>query len=145
MTEVLTRTIALACPPDRAFAAFTAHTDLWWPRAHRRTREAPMVLEPRSGGRLLERTPDGDEWVLGKLTRFEPPAALSFDWFPGSPAAPTSVDISFAEAGNGTEIRIVHQALANAAMAAWPDKVALFARGWDTVLPALRDFTDREN
>lgn len=143
MNDVLSRTIALACPVERAFDVFTRHVDLWWPRRHRRTRDAAMVLEPMLGGRLLERAPGGEEWVIGRLTRFARPEALAFDWFPGSPAAPTAVDIAFTAAGGGTEIRIVHKALSEGAIAAWPGKVALFERGWDTVLPALQQFIEQ--
>lgn len=138
MNDLLTRTISLACPVDRAFDVFTRQVDLWWPRGHRRTREAAMVLEPVLGGRLMERSPGGEEWLIGRLTRFARPDALAFDWFPGSPAAPTAVDIAFIAASTGTKIRIVHKAISGGALAAWPDKVALFARGWDTVLPALK-------
>jgi uncharacterized protein YndB with AHSA1/START domain len=140
--EVLERTMALACSPAHAFRVFTTMTDLWWPRPHRRTEAATMVFEPQVGGRLVERSPDGSEWVLGQVTAYKPPEQLSFDWFPGSPAAPTSVDVLFRAVPEGTEIAIIHRALSEAAIAAWPDKVALFARGWDTVLPALGRFID---
>ncbi len=135
--EVLERKIALACSPAHAFRVFTTMTDLWWPRHHRRTEAATMVFEPRLGGRLLERGPDGSDWVIGKITSFQPPEHLSFDWFPGSPAAPTTVAIAFREVSDGTEIAITHRALSDGAIAAWPGKVALFERGWDTILPAL--------
>ena len=65
---ILERVIALRCSPAHAFAVFTGKTDLWWPRHHRRTEAAAMVLEPRLGGRLLERSPDGNEWVIGTIT-----------------------------------------------------------------------------
>lgn len=148
MAELLERTIALGCSPAHAFRVFTAMTDLWWPRGHRRTVDATMVLEPRPDGRLLERAPDGSEWVLGRLTAFAPPERLSFDWFPGSPAAPTSVDIRFVDTGDGTDIRIVHRALSEGAAAVWSQRVILFERGWDTILPALRAYIEtasREN
>jgi uncharacterized protein YndB with AHSA1/START domain len=135
--EVLERRIALSCSPAHAFRVFTTMTDLWWPRHHRRTAAATMVFEPKLGGRLLERGPDGSDWVIGTITSFEPPEHLSFDWFPGSPAAPTTVDIAFREASAGTEIAITHRALSEGAIAAWPAKVALFERGWDAILPAL--------
>ena len=96
-----------------------------------------MVFEPKLGGRLLERGPDGSDWVIGTITSFEPPEHLSFDWFPGSPAAPTTVKIVFRKVVAGTEIAITHRALSEGAIAAWPGKVALFERGWDTILPAL--------
>lgn len=140
MADVLHRSFSVACPPAHAFRVFTEMTDLWWPRSHRRTRDATMVVAPALGGRLVERAPDGSEWAIGTITGFEPPERLAFDWFPGSPAAPTAVEITFAPAGEATEIVIVHRALSDGAVAAWPDKVALFARGWDTIMPALAAF-----
>lgn len=141
---ILERVIALRCSPAHAFRVFTEMTDLWWPKGHRRTPGATMVFEPAAGGRLLERAADGEEWVLGRLTVFDPPHRLGFDWFPGSPAAPTSVDVTFSAAEHGSEIAIVHRALSEAAIAAWPEKVALFERGWDTILPALARLIDNE-
>ncbi len=145
-SEMLQRRLTLACSPAHAFHVFTTMTDLWWPRHHRRTQSAAIVFEPTTGGRLLERTPDGGEWIIGRITAYEPPQRLRFDWFPGSPAAPTAVDISFHATPGGAEVTIVHRALSEAAIAAWPEKVALFERGWDTILPALGRFveTDRE-
>ena len=54
MSEVLTREIALACPPERAFRAFTEHVDLWWPRSHRREAAARMAFVPGESGRLVQ-------------------------------------------------------------------------------------------
>lgn len=140
---LLTRTIPLRCAQAHAFRVFTEMTDLWWPRGHRRTRDAAMVFEPEDDGRLLERAPDGSEWVLGRVTVFEPPTRLQFDWFPGSPAAPTTVEVLFRRTAEGSEIAIRHHVLSEGALAAWPEKVALFERGWDTILPALAGHIDR--
>jgi uncharacterized protein YndB with AHSA1/START domain len=144
MAELLERVIALRCSPVHAFDIFTTKTDLWWPRGHRRTPDATMVFEPRVGGRLLEKSPDGGEWVIGEITAFEPPAKLSFDWFPGSPSEPTSVDVRFRAVHDGAEIAISHRALTEGAIAAWPGKVALFEKGWSTVLPALAALIESE-
>lgn len=103
-----------------------------------------MVFEARPDGRLLERAPDGSEWVLGRITAFEPPERLSFEWFPGLPAAPTAVDIAFQATPQGSEISIVHRALSAGVIEAWPHKVSLFERGWDTILPALQAHIDAE-
>jgi uncharacterized protein YndB with AHSA1/START domain len=141
MTDlVLERTITLRCSPAHAFRVFTGQVDLWWPRHHRRTGTATMVFEPAIDGRLVERSPDGSDWVIGRITAFEPPDHMAFDWFPGSPAAPTAVEIGFRPTVDGTEIAIVHRALSEGAMAAWPSKVALFERGWDTVLRGLEQY-----
>lgn len=142
---MLHRTIPLRCSPAHAFVVFTTMTELWWPQRHRRTEAATIVFEPRMGGRLFERAPDGSEWVIGKVNSFDPPHRLSMDWFPGSPDSPTSVDVAFRTVGAGTEIDIVHRAVSEGALTAWPGKVALFERGWGTVLPALADFIAQQD
>lgn len=144
MADILTRTIEIACPVDHAFDVFTTRIDLWWPRGHRRNRDATLSLDPVAGGQLLERAPDGSEWTMGRVLEAEPPHRLRLDWFPGSPAAPTSVDIRFAETSVGTTITVTHRALTADAEAIWPARVAQFEKGWDTVLPALQMLIENE-
>ena len=52
-------TVAVAVPPEVAFAVFTEETDLWWKRgeAFRVAGRRPGTLrfEPGVGGRLFER------------------------------------------------------------------------------------------
>jgi uncharacterized protein YndB with AHSA1/START domain len=139
MTEVLVRTITLACSVEHAFTVFTDGIDMWWPRGHRRTRDAALTL---TADALVERAPDGTEWTMGRITAIDPPRHLVLDWFPGSPAAPTNVDIKFAAKGKGTEITVVHRALTAAADLVWPQRVATFTQGWDAVLPALKTFIE---
>jgi hypothetical protein len=143
--DTLTRTIALQCSVEHAFDVFTRMVDLWWPRGHRRTREASLHFDPVTGGRLIERAADGSEWTMAEVRRADPPRFLSLDWFPGSPAAPTAVEISFAATPTGTEITVVHRALTAEAKSIWPQRVTRFAEGWERVLPALREFTVEED
>jgi uncharacterized protein YndB with AHSA1/START domain len=137
--EILTRTIALACPVEHAFEVFTDRIDLWWPRGHRRNRDASLGFE---GGVLVERTPDGNEWKMGAVTAIEPPHLLALDWFPGSPAAPTSVEVRFASEGEGTLITVTHRAVTPETKSIWPQRVAKFTEGWEAVLPALKTFIE---
>ena len=141
MADILTRKIALNCDIDHAFAVFTSKIDLWWPRGHRRNRNASLRLTEDA---LIERTPDGAEWTMGEITAIEPPSLLSLDWFPGSAAAPTSVEIRFAPSGDGTEITVTHRALTLETKSIWPQRVATFTKGWETVLPALKEFIETE-
>ena len=138
MADILTRTIDLACSVDHAFDVFTNKIDLWWPRGHRKNRDASLTL---SGDALIERSADGGEWIMGQVAAIEPPHLLSLDWFPGSGASPTSVEIRFAESTAGTTITVTHRPLLET-KSIWPQRVALFAKGWDTVLPALRTFIE---
>jgi uncharacterized protein YndB with AHSA1/START domain len=139
VAELLTRTIALACPVDHAFDVFTGKVDLWWPRGHRRNRDATMRFDD---GALVEHNSDGTFWTMGRVTALEPPHLLALDWFPGSPAAPTSVEVRFAPSADGTTITVTHRALSDGARTVWPERVALFTKGWDTVLPALKAFIE---
>lgn len=138
--SVLTRKIPLKCSKEHAFKVFTEMTDLWWPRGHRRTEGAKLVMTTQEDGRLFERAPDGSEWTIGRIQTIEPPNSLTFDWFPGSPNAPTRVEVTFSGDHETSEISIVHTALSADAMAVWPDKIVIFARGWDTVLPGFQDY-----
>ena len=137
MAEFLVRTIELDCPPEHAFDVFTTMIDLWWPRGHRKHREGTLRLEAVPGGALIDRAPDGAEWTMGEIRTIEPPHRLDLDWYPGSPAAPTSVEIRFADRAAGTTVTITHRPLLGA-KSLWPDRVALFTTGWEAVLPALK-------
>lgn len=141
MTESLVRTIELDCAPDHAFDVFTRMIDAWWPRGHRRHHEGSLRLEPVAGGALIDRAPDGSEWTMGEVTSIEPPHRLDLDWYPGSAVAPTSVEIRFAATGDRTLITVTHRPLLET-KSLWPQRVALFTRGWETVLPALKSYIE---
>ena len=141
MTDLLTRTIALNCTVDHAFDVFTKMIDLWWPRGHRKHREGSLRLEPTPGGALIDRAPDGTEWMMGEVTGVEAPRRLDLDWYPGSAAAPTSVEIRFVGREGGTTVTVTHRPLLET-KSMWPDRVALFTKGWEAVLPALKSYIE---
>lgn len=138
MDDILVRRIPIACAVDHAFAVFTEKIDLWWPRSHRRSRDGLLTLTNEA---LVERAPDGSEWLMANVTEIEAPARLVLDWFPGSPAAPTAVEIVFAAVGARTMVTITHRPL-SASTEIWPQRVATFIAGWDAVLPALKRFIE---
>jgi uncharacterized protein YndB with AHSA1/START domain len=143
MTDIIHREITLNCPQSHAFKVFTQMIDAWWPRTHRRTQGAKLIMQQTVGGSLLERAPDGAEWQIGAITSFQPPALLEFDWFPGSPNAPTHVQVTFSQQGAQTIIAITHQAITKEAAEIWPEKIALFQKGWDTILPPFKTFCEK--
>ena len=144
MAEVLEREILLRCSPAQAFRVFTEQVDLWWPRGHRKSTDGTLRLERRRNGRLLDVAPDGSAWTMAVVIEIVPPERLTLDWFPGSPAAPTRVEIAFEGREGGTRIRIVHTAPTPEAAVVWPQRVQLFTRGWEAVLRALRAHIDIE-
>ncbi|MEO7223195.1 MAG: SRPBCC domain-containing protein [Devosia sp.] len=140
MDEILTRTISLNCSVEHAFDVFTGKIDLWWPLGHRKHRDGTLRLD---AGALIDRSPDGAEWTMATIAEIDPPSLLRLDWYPGSPAAPTSVEIRFIGDVSRTEIVVTHRPLLET-KSIWPQRVELFERGWNSVLPALKAFIEEE-
>jgi len=108
----LRKTIEVAAAPDRAFRLFTEGMAGWWPvRTHSvgEDRAETVVFEPGLGGRIYERTLDGDEHVWGTVTAWEPPGRVVFTWHPGrGPDTEQDVEVRFERAGTGTRVELVH-------------------------------------
>jgi uncharacterized protein YndB with AHSA1/START domain len=103
---------AVACRPADAFQLWTRRTSLWWPKTHTVTRHPRLEVqfEPRVGGRIVERTPEGDEHLWGEITVWEPPRRLAYRWhLRQDEADATDVEVRFDEATEGgTKVTIVH-------------------------------------
>ena len=108
----LRKTIEVAAAPDRAFRLFTEGMAGWWPvRTHSvgEDRAETVVFEPGLGGRIYERTLDGDEHVWGTVTAWEPPGRVVFTWHPGrGPDTEQDVEVRFEASGTGTRVELVH-------------------------------------
>jgi uncharacterized protein YndB with AHSA1/START domain len=107
--EPLVVEFAVAAPPERAFAVWTGRCALWWPRSHTVSGDpAAITFEPRPGGRIVERAPDGTEHAWGEVLVWEPPTRLRLLWhlfFDRAEA--TEVEIVFTADGDGTAVRLV--------------------------------------
>jgi uncharacterized protein YndB with AHSA1/START domain len=110
--EPIELSFAVACAPGHAFDLWTRRTSLWWPKGHSVTRDPKLEVqfEPYVGGRIVERTPAGDEHVWGEVTVWEPARRLAYRWHLGQDSADaTDVEITFEPAlDGGTAVRIVH-------------------------------------
>jgi uncharacterized protein YndB with AHSA1/START domain len=110
--EPLELDFTVACPPERAFEMWAERTSLWWPRGHSVSGEPGLTVtfEPRPGGRIYERTPGGDEHDWGEVLVWEPPRRLAYLWhLRFDRADATEVEVTFASAGTGTAVSIVHR------------------------------------
>lgn len=140
MIEPLLVSETVACPAAHAFHTWTALFGTWWPRGHTVTGhpDAKVRLEPRSGGRLYERTPDGTEVDWGWITTWEPPHRLAYRWhIRRDPDEATLVDVTFVDLGDGSSrIDIVQSdwAVLGAEARQWRDANRA---GWDGLLPHL--------
>jgi uncharacterized protein YndB with AHSA1/START domain len=133
----LRKTIEVAAAPDRAFRLFTEGMAGWWPvRTHSvgEDRAETVIFEPGVGGRIYERTLDGDEHVWGTVTAWEPPGRVVFTWHPGrGPDTEQDVEVRFEPSGTGTRVELVHtgwERLGDRAAAVREN----YDGGWDIVL-----------
>ena len=137
MDEAIELDFTLDCPPEHAFEVWTCRATMWWPSAHTVSRDPRVVVtfEPRAGGRVYERTPDGTEHDWGRVVAWEPPGRLAYTWHIATePSNATDVEITFAPEGDRTRVRVTH--------AGW-QRLGTFAQdwrganrlGWEGVLP----------
>lgn len=127
--------VHLRVPPSEAFEAFTARMGRWWPLAtHSVGGEdaVDVVVDPRSGGPIVEVTRDGARHTWGTVQIWEPPRRLVTTWHPGRPGEPpTVVEVRFDATAEGTRVTLEHSGWE---AAAWRDVRASYESGWDVVL-----------
>jgi uncharacterized protein YndB with AHSA1/START domain len=106
--EPLVVEFEVGVPPAQAFDAWTRRCATWWPASHTICQEpAAITFEPRSGGRIVERAPDGAEHQWGTILDWEPPGRLRYLWHLFfDPSEATEVEITFAARDDGTAVRL---------------------------------------
>jgi uncharacterized protein YndB with AHSA1/START domain len=110
--------VSVAVSPPVAFQVFTEEIDLWWRRGLRfrvaGKNRGIIHMEPRVGGRLFEsfETKTGTQvFETGRVTFWEPPARLVFEWrgVNFAPGEKTEVEVVFRPSGDGTLVTVVHR------------------------------------
>jgi uncharacterized protein YndB with AHSA1/START domain len=147
MTEPLRMAFDVACPADRAFDLWTRRIDTWWPSDHSVTGrpDIVVVLEAGVGGRIFERTPDGEEHDWGEVIAWEPPHRLAYLWhLQRERADATEVEIRFVPRGaDGARIEIEHRGWDRLGDDGdrWRSRNRI---GWDSLVPHLLDASAKE-
>lgn len=108
MSEPLVVEFDVRATPDVAFATWTERIGTWWPPSHTLSRDpAGIAFEPRPGGRIVERGPDGVEHPWGEVIAWEPPHCVRYWWhLYFDRAEATQVEVTFRAADGGTRVRI---------------------------------------
>ena len=144
MIDPLRITFEVRCPPERAFELWTARTSTWWPPSHTVSAQpgVEVVIEPGVGGRIYERTPEGQEHDWGQVTGWDPPNRIAYLWHLRQDRADaTEVEITFAAAEDmGTRMSIEHRGW-DALGARGADQRELNQRGWAGLLLHFRAAT----
>ncbi len=138
--EPLEVSFTVECSPEHAFDTWARRIGTWWPKGHSVSGDPGLtvVLEPRVGGRIFERTPDGEEHEWGEVLAWDPPHRLTYLWHIRLDRADaTEVTIAFAGDAAGTLVTIVHRGWERlgAKGEEWRDRNR---RGWGGLLPHYR-------
>ena len=138
MIEPLRISFSVACSPARTFELWTARTSTWWPTSHTVSAQpdVEIIIEPGVGGRIFERTPEGDEHDWGQVTRWEPPDRIAYLWhLRQNRADATEVEITFAaDEHDGTQVSIEHRGWERLG-ALGSERRQQNKHGWDSLLP----------
>lgn len=133
------RSVTVPAAPDRAFRAFTEEIGQWWPLAdgfaYAGDRWQDMFLEGKEGGRVYERSRDGEEFPIGTVTVFDPPSRIVFTWGEATEEwdAPTEIEVRFIEEEGGTRVDLEHRGFEGIGAAA-EDTAKEYEGGWAAVL-----------
>jgi uncharacterized protein YndB with AHSA1/START domain len=144
-TMAIRKTARVRLGVERAFELFTARMGDWWPTASHSLhgeRVAEVVVEPRQGGRVFERTEDGEEADWGGILAWEPPRRLVLEWRVNPAVAATEVEVRFAAEGDGTRVELVHRGWERLGAAADEGRGS-YEEGWTTVLARYEDAAAR--
>lgn len=147
-TPAVRKSITVAAPREVAFRVFAEQQGGWWPLATHHIGQAPaadLVIEPRVGGRWLERGADGSECTWGRVRVWDPPARLVLTWdisadFQADATVGSEVEVRFVAEGPGrTRVELEHRLLDRYGARAAEMRAAFDAEGgWIGMLAAFR-------
>jgi hypothetical protein len=145
VSEPLRLAFTVRCSASRAFATWTEAFGSWWPRDHTASGDPlAVVLEPRLGGRIYERTPSGAEIPWGEVTVWEPPRRLGYLWhLRREREDATDVEIAFVDQGDGTtRVENEHSGWERlgAEAESWRQRNE---QGWTSLLPHYTEVAER--
>ena len=107
------RAVDVNAPIEKAFSVFTERIGEWWPLETHGIygdQSETCILEPRVGGRLYERSLEGEEGNWATVTAYEPPSRLVLSWKPNPDRpAPTEIEVTFTQQGAGTHVELTHR------------------------------------
>jgi len=102
----------------RVFEAWTRpeHLRRWWGPAGVQCTAAEVDLRVGGGYRIANRLPSGDVvWISGVFEQVEPPRLLVYTWQTAASASGSErVTVRFRDAGDGTEVVVVHARIPDA-------------------------------
>jgi uncharacterized protein YndB with AHSA1/START domain len=82
---VVSKSVRVKAPIERAFSVFVEQMETWWPATHHigKTPFEAIFVEPRVGGRWYERDVEGKHADWGTVLAWDPPHLVTFSWHVG--------------------------------------------------------------
>ena len=87
-----------------------------------------IVFDERVGGRVYERSADGEEFDWADVLAWEPHDRFVLRWRVNPERGPTELDVRFTPDGDRTRVDLEHRGWDD------PEGRANYGRGWDHVL-----------
>ena len=128
------KTITVDVPVEEAFETFTRRIGAWWPQASHtvfKDQLEEIVFDERAGGRIYERSAQGEEAEWADVLAWEPPTRFVLRWRVNPERGPTEVEVRFAPDGDGTRVELEHRGWDQVGDG---DGRAGYDTGWDYVL-----------
>lgn len=135
--EPVRKRVRVEAPVTVAFDTFVRMAG-WMPASHTLLEKprAEIVIEPRPGGRWVERGEDGSERDWGKVLVWEPPGRIVLAWQIGAnwafdPDLITEVEVLFSADGDATIVNLEHRHIERMGEGATEVRAALDSdEGW---------------
>ena len=114
------RSIVVDAPIEHVFKVFTAEMGSWWdPSKHLIDGFKEMVVEPRTGGRIIDYAHDGTTCAWARVLAYDPPNRFAFSWdinlawqIEADPKRASEVDVRFVSEGpDRTRVELEHKHL----------------------------------
>ena len=124
---------------EDTFRIFTEEFGSWWPISSHSIHEADVtevVFEGREGGRIYERTADGNEYEWGTILEWDAPGGFTVSWKPNlDPDAHRTTWVVRFEAidDEKTRVDLIHSGWENFGEEAKATRSG-YDTGWDIVL-----------
>ena len=140
MTEAIKKELTVPLRPKDAFSLFTDDLAKWWPSethslsAARGERPQDVIVEPRTGGHIVETTDQGEIAHWGTITGWDPGRRLAIRWYVGrEEEEATDITVVFIPTDTGTRVELTHDGFDRLGREA-ETTCASYKTGWDHVL-----------
>jgi Activator of Hsp90 ATPase homolog 1-like protein len=119
---------------ETAFETFTRQIGSWWPTgSHRIFEESAVVFDERAGGRVYERSANGEEGDWADVLVWEPPRRFVLRWRVNPNRGATELEVTFTPEEGRTRVDLEHRGWDD------PEGRTNYDGGWDYVLGAFVD------